>query len=107
MQLAFDLSVQLGLCKAEAALRVRRHFAAMGLPATLAALMGGVLSADALLRHMQKDKKVKDGKVTLILARAIGDAIICGDVPLPTLGAFLAAAVRHGTNSLEPAASPT
>ena len=36
---------------------------------------------DALLRHMRRDKKVRDGRITLILARDIGEAFISRDVP--------------------------
>jgi 3-dehydroquinate synthase len=103
MQLAFDLSVQLGLCAAAAADRVRRHLSAIGLPTTPAALAGGTLTAEALLAAMRKDKKVTDGRISLILARDIGDAFVCRDVASPTLSSFLAAALARGQNSLEPA----
>ena len=103
MQLAFDLSVRLGFCKPEAADRVRRHLTAIGLPTALPELAGGTLTAEALLLHMQKDKKVRDGRISLILARGIGEAFICRDVMPPTLGDFLASALSRGQNSLEPA----
>jgi 3-dehydroquinate synthase len=91
MRLAFDLSVRLGLCPPAAAARVRRHLAAIGLPTDLAVIAGGRrFSADALLAHMQKDKKVADGRITLILARDIGDAFISRDVPPALLRDFLA-----------------
>ncbi|HUB94826.1 MAG TPA: 3-dehydroquinate synthase [Stellaceae bacterium] len=92
MRLAFDLSVRLGLCAAPAAERVRRHYQAVGLPQALGP--GGnaqPFTPDALLRHMRKDKKVQDGQITLILARAIGDAFISRDVPAGLLRDFLAA----------------
>jgi 3-dehydroquinate synthase len=98
MQLAFDLSVRLDFCKAEAAERLRRHFAALGLP-SLAVLGGAGLTAEALLQHMQKDKKVREGRVSLILARDIGEAFICRDVPPPTLADFLNEALARGRNS--------
>jgi 3-dehydroquinate synthase len=91
MRLAFDLSVRLGLCQAAAAERVRRHYTAVGLPQALGhAGNARPFTADGLLRHMRKDKKVQDGQITLILARAIGDAFISRDVPAGLLGAFLA-----------------
>jgi 3-dehydroquinate synthase len=74
MALAFDLSVQLGHCDAVDADLVRRHLAAIGLPTTPAHALGNIWSAEALIAHMAKDKKVADGKMTFILARAIGDA---------------------------------
>ncbi len=76
MVLAFDLSVQLGLCAAADADRVRRHLAAIGLPTSPAHALGNIWSAEALIDHMAKDKKVADGKITFILARGIGDAFV-------------------------------
>ncbi len=103
MQLAFDLSARLGFCRPEAAARLRRHFAAIGLPTSPAGIAGGTLAAQTLLTHMQKDKKVAQGRVTLILARDIGDAFVCRDVTPATLASFLAAALERGQNSLETA----
>ncbi|HET7594330.1 MAG TPA: 3-dehydroquinate synthase [Stellaceae bacterium] len=104
MQLAFDLSARLGLCRPEVAARVRRHLTAMGLATEIApAAGGGAISAATLLAHMRKDKKVKDGRVTLILARDIGDAFIGGDVAPPQLESFLAEAVARGVNARQPA----
>jgi 3-dehydroquinate synthase len=99
MQLAFDLSVRLGLCPPGSADRVRRHLAAVGLPTSPAALAGR-FAADTLLEHMRKDKKVVDGRVTLILARDIGDVFVCRDVPPPTLAGFLAETLDTRRNSL-------
>ena len=98
MQLAFDLSVRLGLCKAETSERVRRHLAAVGLP-TSPSGRAGALAADRLLALMRKDKKVSDGRITLILARDIGDAFVCRDVVPATLADFLAASLEPGRNS--------
>jgi len=80
MVLAFELSVQLGHCDADDADRGRRHIAAVGLPTTPAHALGNIWSAEALIAHMAKDKKVADGKMTFILARAIGDSFISQDV---------------------------
>ncbi|HEX7970355.1 MAG TPA: 3-dehydroquinate synthase, partial [Stellaceae bacterium] len=102
MQLAFDLSARLGLCPADTAARVRRHLAAMGLPGEIAQAAGGAPAA-ALLAHMQKDKKVKDGRITLILARDIGDAFICRDITPQALDTFLAEAAARGRNAPAPA----
>jgi 3-dehydroquinate synthase len=92
MRLAFDLSAQLGLCPSDAAERVRRHLASVGLTVGVDQIANGRrFSAAALLHHMAKDKKVKDGRITLILARGIGEVFITRDVPPATLEAFLAA----------------
>ena len=89
--MAFDLSARLGLCPAADAARVRRHLAAMGLPTGLGSGALGERSWDAevLVGHMRKDKKVNDGKVTFVLARGIGDAVINLDVaPSDVLACF-------------------
>jgi len=92
MRLAFDLSAQLGLCPKEAPQRVRKHYAAVGLPITLNQIANARRFAPAdLLKHMSKDKKVRDGRITLILARDIGEAFISRDVDRATLEAFLTA----------------
>ncbi len=75
----------------------------MGLPTEIAPAAGGAISAATLLAHMRKDKKVKDGRVTLILARDIGDAFICSDVAPPQLESFMADAVARGRNARQPA----
>ena len=91
MRLAFDLSTQLGLCPKDSVARVRRHYAAVGLPIALTQIANGRrFTPAALLQHMSKDKKVRDGRITLILARDIGDAFIARDVERATLEAFLA-----------------
>jgi 3-dehydroquinate synthase len=42
-----------------------------------------------LLAHMSKDKKVRDGNVTFILARGIGKAFIAPGIDLATVEAVL------------------
>ncbi len=38
---------------------------------------------------MGQDKKVRDGKLTFILVRGIGEAFVARDVPADTVRAFL------------------
>ena len=38
------------------------------------------LSAEALIGHMRRDKKVRDGALKFVLARGIGQAFTAGDV---------------------------
>ena len=78
--MAFDLSVAMGLCPAEDAARVRRHFAAVGLPTSLRPLQGIVWDPTRLIGHMSSDKKVKDGRNTFILVRGIGEAFLSTEV---------------------------
>ncbi len=89
MAMAFDLSARLKLCPQDAAMRVRRHFASIGLRTEI----DGV-DADSLLELMRKDKKVKDGRISLILVRDIGQAFISRDIAADTLRAFLRDAVK-------------
>lgn len=78
--LAFDLSERLGLCAQELPGRVRAHFRAMGLRATLGDIPGDLPSAEALVGLMGQDKKVKDGRLVFILARGIGRAFVAQGV---------------------------
>lgn len=89
MALAFDLSVRLGLCPGQDALRLRRHLERAGLPNKLADVPGTLPDADGLIALMGQDKKVVDGKLTFILARGIGEAFITRDVDAAELRALL------------------
>jgi 3-dehydroquinate synthase len=89
MRLAFAFSVELGLCPAKDASSVEQHFAAVGLPVKISAIPGAQPKPDVLLRLMAQDKKVKGGKLALVLVRGIGQAFVERDVPLPQLTEFL------------------
>jgi len=78
--LAFRLSANLGLCPQADAERVIAHLAAIGLPAELT-MLNRRLSAERLVGHMRKDKKVRDGRLNFVLVRGIGRAFTSGDVP--------------------------
>ncbi len=78
--LAFRLSARLGLCAAADADRVIAHLESVGLPAELAHL-NRRLSAGRLIGHMRRDKKMRDGHLTFVLARGIGQAFTIGEVP--------------------------
>lgn len=90
--MAFDLSAQLGLCPAEDATRVRRHFATVDLPTGLESVQGRVWDAGRLIAHMGRDKKVKDGKITFVLAKGIGKAFLDNTVDLSDVQALLVSA---------------
>ncbi len=89
MRLAFAYSVEQGLCPAEDAARVERHLAAVGLPSKIADIPGKRPSTGQLLRLMAQDKKVKGGKLALVLVRGIGQAFVERDVALDRLTDFL------------------
>ena len=90
MCLAYRLSEELGLAPAGSAERAVRHLKSAGLPTAIADIPGGKADADELLRLMGQDKKVRQGKLTFILVRGIGEAFITRDVAPETVRAFLA-----------------
>ena len=81
MGLAFDLSVEMGLCAPQAADRCKSHLQASGLPSDQASLPAGNAPAEILFGHMKNDKKILNGVMHFVLARAIGDAFVHNDVP--------------------------
>jgi 3-dehydroquinate synthase len=86
--LAFALSAERALCPAEDAERVRAHFAAAGLPVSLAEI-GIDASGARLVDHMKLDKKKQAGRIAFILARGIGQAFVDKSVELAEVAAFL------------------
>jgi 3-dehydroquinate synthase len=87
--LAAEFSARLGVLAPETAARAIGHLARAGLPVRLEDVAGGWPDADALLDLMAQDKKVKRGKLNLILLRDIGNAYIAPDIDPAQLGAFL------------------
>jgi 3-dehydroquinate synthase len=89
--LAATLSVRLGICPPADAERIRRHFAAAGLPTTRAGLPAPVRSAEAMLAAMEHDKKVERGRPRFVLLRGIGQAFAGAEVEPAALTALLSA----------------
>ncbi|MGF3026315.1 3-dehydroquinate synthase [Methylobacterium aquaticum] len=87
--LAFRFSARLGLCPGQDAGRVANHLALAGLPTTLAQVPGGCGDADQLLDAMRQDKKVRDGALTFILARGIGQSFIAPGIEAGAVRDFL------------------
>jgi shikimate kinase/3-dehydroquinate synthase len=89
--LAFRLSEELGLADPDDRARVEAHFRAVGLPASIGEIAGGSApDADTLLAIMGQDKKVREGRLTLILVRGIGQAFATRDVAIASVRDFLA-----------------
>lgn len=86
MVMAFAFSAARGLCSGEDAARAEAHLAASGLPVSPA---GFGFNIDALVHHMQQDKKAAGGTTPFVLARAIGDAYLDKTVALADVAAFL------------------
>jgi shikimate kinase / 3-dehydroquinate synthase len=91
--LALMLSAQLGHCDASDADVVIRHFEALGMPARIASLsaqLGVAFSTRALLAHMRRDKKMRDGQLAFVLSRGTGRAFTSRDVPESAVSSLLA-----------------
>src|SRR4051794_17456779 len=93
MVLAAEFSAELGMIAEADAARVKRHLAAAGLPTHLQDIAGFSqerIGADALMRLMAQDKKVKRGRLTFILLKAVGQAVMVPDVEPSLVREFLA-----------------
>jgi 3-dehydroquinate synthase len=89
MACAFEFSARRGLLPAAQAAQVTRHLAAVGLPTHVSQVAGGPPTVDRLMDLIAQDKKVRRGKLTFILARAIGKAYIAPDVDAAEVRTFL------------------
>jgi 3-dehydroquinate synthase len=90
MMQAFELSARLGLCPGQDVARVRQHFSAVGLPVTPSDRGLDGAAPERLLAHMGQDKKVRDGQLTFIMVRGIGDAFVTRDVAASDVLNYLA-----------------
>lgn len=86
---AFAFSRQLGLCSGQDVERVKAHLTAMGIPASADELPAGQAAPQVLIDHMRKDKKARQGKLTFILARQIGEAFVDRNIDEAELNRFL------------------
>jgi 3-dehydroquinate synthase len=100
MVLAAELSAQLGMIAESDAARVNRHLAEVGLPTHLQDIAGfgqeGLADADTLMALMAQDKKVRRGRLTFILLKAIGSAVIAPDVEPSVVRDFLKGKLERG-----------
>jgi 3-dehydroquinate synthetase len=78
------------LTDADTVRRVAAHFTAIGLPTRIGDIPGNdTPDAATLVKIMGQDKKVRDGRLTLILVRGIGQAFVSRDVSTETVHGFL------------------
>lgn len=90
MALAFDFSaMRQGLVSRPAAARAIRHLAAAGLPTRIKDIAPPLPSVERLMELVAQDKKIKRGKLTFILVRGIGEALIETGVDQAEVRAFL------------------
>ena len=90
MCLAFRFSEASGLCPAGTAQRVEAHLVSLGMPTRIADIPGPRPDAGTLVKLMGQDKKVRDGALTFILVRGIGDAVVTPGVDGEKVRTFLA-----------------
>ncbi|WP_370299507.1 3-dehydroquinate synthase [Abyssibacter sp.] len=87
MVMAADLSQRLGWTAAEDVTRLRTLLDALSLPTT-----PPPIPADTFVSLMQRDKKVLNDQLRLVLLKPLGRAVISADVPMDLLRATLASA---------------
>ena len=84
---AFAFSAHLGLCDAHHSNRVLTHLNEVGFDTSFA--IAGKVSAGGLMEFMSRDKKNTKGRITLILAKAIGKAFVAEGVDRTELEKWL------------------
>jgi 3-dehydroquinate synthase len=89
MAMALRYSVNLGVCPGQDAVRAERLLNTLGLATRVKDLKGGPYRAEELLAHMAHDKKARNGRLTLILSKGIGQAYIQKDAETEPLRQFL------------------
>jgi len=95
MGLAFAVSARMGLCAQEVPERIAAHFGQMGLKRRLADIPGPLPDAEGLIRLMGQDKKVRQGRLTFILSRGIGEAFVTREADLSAVRAVLEEALAE------------
>jgi 3-dehydroquinate synthase len=88
MVLAVELSARLGHLDAATVERVKQLLRAAGLPVARPPALG----AAEMLELMSIDKKVRDGRIRLVLLARLGEAVVTADYPQALLDATLASA---------------
>ncbi|MBC7780734.1 MAG: 3-dehydroquinate synthase [Proteobacteria bacterium] len=96
--MAAEMSARLGWLGEADVARVRRLFAQARLPVDAPAM-----AQTQWLELMGHDKKVRDGRIRLVLLRALGSAVVTGDYPADALKATLA---DCATTAGDPASAP-
>ena len=87
--MAFRFSQTQGLCTTKDVQRVEQTIEKAGLAVRLDQIAGQIFSAAALIELMAQDKKAEGGRISLILARGVGQAFMAKDVDHQMLFGFL------------------
>ena len=80
MSTAFKLSVALNICSSEEALNGIELISKFNLPTSIKDIKRNNFTTAKLINKFYKDKKVKDGKLTFILCKKIGEPVIKNNV---------------------------
>lgn len=99
MIMAFEFCAAQGLCSSADAERVKAHLSSLHMPVDLSGLPCQDWTAELLMNHMMKDKKVKDGKVTFVLVKGIGKAFLSSDVDDADMKAYLDDLLKRSFNA--------
>ena len=89
MVLAHQFSARLNLASPDDGQRVAAHLAEVALPTRMVDIEGGLPPTQILMEAIAQDKKVKSGKLTLILTRGIGQSFVADDMPTSEVFSFL------------------
>jgi 3-dehydroquinate synthase len=91
--LAFELSLKMGLCQQHDVERIKTHFKTINTKQ----ISQFDFHVDHLLEHMKGDKKMSDGKLTFVVARAIGGAYLSNEVDMNDVRAVLNHSFKKGS----------
>jgi len=92
LALAAEVSARAGFCPAADAAAVRAHLQEVKLPASPREIAGAPFDPRRLLERMAHDKKVRAGRVPLVLLRGVGEAFLCPEPDWPLVRRVLAEA---------------
>ena len=84
LNLAFALSVRLGLCPSSDWARVTHHLETLSMPTHIRDLPY-TPNSENLIIHMHKDKKIREGQLSFVLVRGIGQAFTSRDIPIQSV----------------------
>ena len=97
MVMAYRFSEELGLCAQGAVSRIEAHLKQAGLPTRISDIAcKDMPDRETLLRHIAQDKKVRRGRITLVLAHALGEAFLTQDIAEEKLAAFIGNQIDEG-----------
>jgi len=87
--LAIRFSEELRFCPPQTAARVAAHLKTVGLPTQIGDIPGDLPGPQDIVRLMRQDKKVRQGRLTLVLINGIGEAFTTRDVEPAQIVDFL------------------